>query len=224
MFYKTSALHDERTTIFGLFQCRGDLSNIECYSCVKKLQELSISLCGETLGARIQLSGCYIRYGTDDFGDKKGGGLFYKSCGGLFDDGEIGFEGVRDQAFAEVVGGGVKGFNGFCQRRYEPMFVMVQCQGVFGGGCDCRQCISNAVEIAKGECGSSVSGQIYMDDCFLSYGHFPDGFPGQFHQDEGKGKDSGRGMAIAFGGGAALLLGVTFMVFLKSWGKKNDDC
>lgn len=40
--------------------------------------------------------------------------------------------------------------------------------------------------------------------------------------DDGKGKDSGRGMAIAFGGGAALLLGVTFMVFLKSWGKKND--
>ncbi|KAA3454504.1 cysteine-rich repeat secretory protein 3-like isoform X1 [Gossypium australe] len=61
-FYKTTT-GTAQTTINGLFQCRGDLSNSDCYNCVSKLPTLSDKLCGSnTIASRIQLVGCYMLY------------------------------------------------------------------------------------------------------------------------------------------------------------------
>lgn len=61
-FFKTTT-GSGQTTITGLFQCRGDLSNVDCYSCVSQLPILIDKLCtGQPIAARIQLMGCYMLY------------------------------------------------------------------------------------------------------------------------------------------------------------------
>ncbi|KAK3012012.1 hypothetical protein RJ639_011143 [Escallonia herrerae] len=54
--------------------------------------------------------------------------------------------------------------------KYEDMHVMAECEGTLGA-CECGECVSNAVEVAQDECTDSVSGQIYVDHCFLSYSY-----------------------------------------------------
>lgn len=70
-FYKTTT-GTSQTTITGLFQCRGDLSNHDCYNCVSRLPVLSDKLCGKTIASRIQLSGCYLLYEVAGFSQISG--------------------------------------------------------------------------------------------------------------------------------------------------------
>jgi len=70
-FYKTTT-GTSTTTITGLFQCRGDLSNHDCYNCVSRLPVLSDKLCGKTIASRVQLSGCYLLYEVSGFSQISG--------------------------------------------------------------------------------------------------------------------------------------------------------
>uniref|UniRef100_A0A7N0U3N4 Gnk2-homologous domain-containing protein n=1 Tax=Kalanchoe fedtschenkoi TaxID=63787 RepID=A0A7N0U3N4_KALFE len=45
-FYKTTS-GGGQSTITGLFQCRGDLSNADCFNCVSKIPEMTDKLCGK---------------------------------------------------------------------------------------------------------------------------------------------------------------------------------
>lgn len=71
-FYKTTTGTTSQTSITGLFQCRGDLSNNDCYNCVSRLPVLSGKLCGKTIAARVQLSGCYLLYEISGFAQISG--------------------------------------------------------------------------------------------------------------------------------------------------------
>lgn len=80
-FYKTTT-GSSQTTITGLFQCRGDLSNVECYNCVSGLPILIDKLCGTPVAARIQLLGCYMLYEVSGFPQISGMEMLYKTCSG----------------------------------------------------------------------------------------------------------------------------------------------
>lgn len=175
-FYKTTT-GDDYNGISGLFQCRGDLSNNECYKCITSVPEMSNTLCNKAISARIQLHGCYVHYEADQFIDQESSKyeMLHKIC-----DEEkavaLGFEEVRDAAFAAVESGVVDG-DGYCKENYdELMQVIAQCEGDLGH-CDCGSCVGAAVQIAQEECGTSLSGQIYLDHCFVGYGYYPDGIP-----------------------------------------------
>lgn len=131
------------------------------------------------MAARVQLHGCYMHYKLDgvdsDYSGKQR--LLHKTCGddtGGFVNGGSGggFEEMRKAAFGALESGVVSG-DGFCKTRYELMEVMAQCEGGLGG-CECGECVSSAVEIAEGECGGSVSGEIYLAECFLSFAYHPE--------------------------------------------------
>lgn len=81
-FYKTST-GSGQTTISGLFQCRGDLSNVQCYKCVSGLPILIDKLCGsKPVAARIQLFGCYMLYEVAGFPQISGMEMLFKTCSG----------------------------------------------------------------------------------------------------------------------------------------------
>lgn len=103
--------------------------------------------------------------------------LLHKTCGddvgGFISGGSGGgFEEMRKAAFGVLESGVVSG-DGFCKTNYELMEVMAQCEGGLGG-CECGECVSSAVEIAEGECSGSVSGEIYLAECFLSFAYHPE--------------------------------------------------
>lgn len=164
-FFATSAGND-KVAVSGLFQCRGDLRNNDCYNCVNKLPEVSNSLCGQSLPARVQLSGCRIHYQADGVQTSRLQ-LLHKACTGK--KGSSGFQERRDAAFAAIKDCILSG-QGFCDEVYESIHVMAQCDGNLGT-CDCGECVGTALQIAQEECGYSVSGEIYLDTCFISYGY-----------------------------------------------------
>ncbi|KAH7866378.1 hypothetical protein Vadar_019570 [Vaccinium darrowii] len=213
-FYETS-VGDDYIAVSGLFQCRNDLSRDQCFNCVNRLPEM-------TVPAQIRLLGCYLHYKADGSQVSRLE-LQHKTCS-EFKAVNDGFEEVRDGALAAVVSGVVEG-NGFCDTSYESMHVIAQCQGNLEG-CDCGECVTNAVQIAQDECGESISGEVYLDSCFMSYNY--DGIneiPSNSNQGFGKGpagnSSSGRGQAIVAGGAVAVLLVFFFFYMCRSSRKKS---
>ncbi|XP_058215295.1 plasmodesmata-located protein 3-like [Rhododendron vialii] len=223
-FYETS-VGDDDIAVSGLFQCRSDLGVDQCFDCVNRLPEMSSALCGRTVPARIRLSGCYLHYKADGSQISRLE-LQHKTCSDSKAASD-GFEGVRDGAFAAVVSG-VMGGNGFCDMSYESMHVTAQCQGNLES-CDCGECVASAVQIAQDECGESISGEVYLDSCFMIYSY--DGIneiPGNSNGGNGgtfgtRNIGSGKFVAIVGGGAVAVAFALFFFYFCKSSRRKSDD-
>ncbi|KAG2696693.1 hypothetical protein I3843_07G069900 [Carya illinoinensis] len=218
-FFKAVEIYNEMA-ISGLFQCRGDINDEECYDCVNALSQISNSLCSQSMAARVQLLGCYTHYEADGFHQTSTSktNFLFKNCGKPDDEVAVSFAEIRDTAFAAMESGVVSG-NGFYSSSYDKVQVMAQCEGDLRD-CDCGECVSSAVQIAQEECGSSVAGEIYFDKCFMSYSYSPDAMP---ENRRGKNNNSTKTTAIVVGGAAAIFFGFIFFLFIKSWGKKGDD-
>ncbi|CAL9213694.1 unnamed protein product [Arabidopsis halleri] len=235
-FYKTTT-GTSTTTITGLFQCRGDLSNHDCYNCVSRLPVLSDKLCGKTIASRVQLSGCYLLYEVAGFSQISGMEMLFKTCGKSNIAG-TGFEERRDTAFGVMQNGVVSG-HGFYATTYESVYVLGQCEGDVGDT-DCSGCIKNALEKAQVECGSSISGQIYLHKCFIAYSYYPNGVPRRSSSSSSSSSSSisgssnsdpssstgatGKTVAIIVGGAAGVGFLVICLLFAKNlMRKKHDD-
>ncbi|PIM99599.1 hypothetical protein CDL12_27904 [Handroanthus impetiginosus] len=228
-FFKTTS-GSGQTTITGLFQCRGDLSNVDCYTCVSKLPILIDKLCGRPIAARMHLFGCYMLYEVAGFTQISGMEMLYKSCSGSNING-AGFEEKRDTALNSLENG-ISSSNGFYTTSYDSVYVMGQCEGDVGAS-DCGECVKSAVQRAQVECGSSVSGQIYLHKCFISYNYYPNGAPkrsssGSYASSSsspsssGPGRNTGKTVAIILGGAAGVGFLVIFMLFARGVLKKKD--
>ncbi|KAL8201748.1 hypothetical protein R6Q57_010895 [Mikania cordata] len=237
-FFKTTS-GSGSATISGLFQCRGDLNNLECYNCVSRLPILMDKLCGKTVAARLQLLGCYMLYEVAGFAQISGMEMLYKTCGSS-NAGGMGFEERRDSAFSALESGIGAGNGGFYTTNYESLYVLGQCQGDLGTS-DCGDCVKTAVQRAQVECGSSISGQIYLHRCFISYSYYPNGIPNPKKSSSSSSSSSssyyspssssssetesntGKTVAIILGGAAGVGFIVIFVLFAKNLAKKHDD-
>ncbi|KAI3746699.1 hypothetical protein L6452_09138 [Arctium lappa] len=238
MFFKTTS-GTGQASISGLFQCRGDLTNLDCYNCVSRLPILMDKLCGKTVAARIQLMGCYMLYEVSGFAQISGMEMLYKTCGST-NAGGSGFEERRDSAFTTLESGVGSGNGGFYTTSYESLYVLGQCQGDLGTS-DCGDCVKNAVQRAQVECGSSISGQIYLHRCFISYSYYPNGIPNPKKSSSSSSSSSssysspsssssgtetnaaGKTVAIILGGAAGVGFIVICLLFAKNLAKKHDD-
>ncbi|KAJ0014848.1 hypothetical protein Pint_20361 [Pistacia integerrima] len=208
--------------VSGLFQCRRDLSNDDCYNCVNSLPEISNTSCNKAAAARIQLHGCYFRYQTNELSIHQTSKfeVLHKVCGEKAED--VGFEDLRDEAFAKMENG-IIGGGGFYSGSHEHVHVMAQCEEDLVGHRQCGACVSDAVQIIRQECDNTISGQIYLDRCFISYGFIPNEEPGNSYGEHGgRNSSTGKLVAIVLGGAVALGLGLIFLMFLKSCRKKDD--
>ncbi|KAE8703999.1 Cysteine-rich repeat secretory protein 56 [Hibiscus syriacus] len=175
-FPKASSGEDPNA-IMGLYQCKGDLTTSQYYTCVSKIPEMIDKLCGKAVAARIQLSGCYSRYEIVEFKQVPATEFLYKVCGSSRASGAE-FESKRDAAF-NMAENGVKsdgGDNLFYTGQYRPFYVLGQCEGDLKTS-DCGDCVKSAFETAKEDCGDSVSGRVYLQECFISYSYYSDGVP-----------------------------------------------
>ncbi|CAA2957001.1 cysteine-rich repeat secretory protein 3-like [Olea europaea var. sylvestris] len=226
-FFKTTT-GSGQTTINGLFQCRGDLSNVDCYNCVSRLPILIDKLCGKPIAARLQLSGCYMLYEVAGFSQISGMEMLYKTCSGK-NVGGAGYEEKRDSAFSSLANG-IGNANGFYTTSYESVYVLGQCEGDVGSS-DCVECVKNALQRAQVECGSSISGQIYLHKCFISYNYYRNGVPERSSSSSsytspspsGSGQNIGKTVAIILGGAAGVGFLVIFLLFARNLIKKHDD-
>ncbi|XP_058101442.1 plasmodesmata-located protein 2-like [Magnolia sinica] len=215
-FFKTSVGSGQNAAT-GLFQCRGDLSNADCNSCIRKIPEMSSGLCGNAVAARIQLTGCYALYQITGFPQIPGTQMLYKTCS----PSEGNFEEKRDTAFAAVESG-ITGGNGFYATTYASVYAIAQCEGDLSVA-DCGQCVKEAVQKAQVECGKSVAGQVYLNRCYFSFSYYGNGVSHHSSPSGSGQQQTGKTVAIVVGGAAALAFGVICLLFLRSLLKKRDD-
>ncbi|KAG2719321.1 hypothetical protein I3760_03G261800 [Carya illinoinensis] len=213
----------DQNSIMGLYQCRGDLTLPECFNCVSKISDTADKRCGKAVAARIQLNGCYVRYEVAGFKQVSDTEFLYKVCGST-QASEAGFDQKRNTAF-DMVESGVKtdastgGF--FYTGSYESVYVLGQCEGDLGSD-DCGDCVSSAVERAKADCGESISGQVYLQKCYVSYSYYPKGVPSiSSSSGNEKQRHTQRTVALAVGGLAACGFIIVFFLFVKSVMKKR---
>lgn len=175
-FFETIVYENDETSISGTYQCRTDLTTDECHNCVSKFPQLSEELCSSSnvISSRIQLLGCYARYEEDGIENENEPGIqiLHKSCGEYKVKTNSGFEEMKNAAFLALESGVLSG-NGFCQINYESFGLMAECTANLRG-CECGECVNNAVQICEEECGNSVSGEIYLEGCFISYEYHGD--------------------------------------------------
>lgn len=229
-FYKTDSGGGggSQSSISGLYQCRGDLSNADCYNCIQKLPQLSDQLCGKVAAARIQLMGCYLLYEVSGFTQISGLQMLYKECSRNMVSGS-GFEMKRDSALTVMENGITSNGNGnngeFYTTNYQGLYVMGQCQGDLSST-DCGQCVKTAVQKAQVECGSSVAGQVYLHKCFISYNYSPGGVPTKSSSFSSGGITSGntgKTVAIIVGVTAGVGFLIIMVLFMRGLKKKDDD-
>ncbi|XP_031281050.1 plasmodesmata-located protein 1-like [Pistacia vera] len=220
--FATTTSGDGQNAIMGLYQCRGDLAVTECNTCVSKISDMVDKLCGKSIAARIQLSGCYLRYEIIGFKQVSETELIYKVCGSTQASG-TGFENKRDMAFS-VLTNGVKNSGSFYTGKYEEVYVLGQCEGDLASN-DCGDCVKSAVERAKDDCGKSIAVQIYLHKCYISYSYYPNGVPNTSSSPltagGGTRQHTQKTVAIAVGGIAVLGFGVVLLMFVWSAVKKR---
>ncbi|OIW05067.1 hypothetical protein TanjilG_02774 [Lupinus angustifolius] len=222
-----AATSGDGATVTGLYQCRGDLSNTDCYNCVRKVTDMVGKLCDADVAAvRVQLSGCYLRYEMVGFKQVPQTQLLYKLCGSKKVNNGVGFDEKRDTAFGMVENGVKSGSNMFYTGSYESLYVLGQCEGDLGND-DCGDCVSSAEQQAKTLCGDSISAQVYLHGCYISYSFYPNRVPttttssSSGSESVGGHQHTNRTVALAVGGFAALGFLIVFMLFLKSALKKK---
>ncbi|XVF21514.1 hypothetical protein REPUB_Repub12eG0096400 [Reevesia pubescens] len=220
--FSNTTSDQDPNAIMGLYQCRGDLTTSQCYSCVSKIPQISDKLCGKAVAVRVQLSGCYLRYEIVGFKQVPETEFLYKVCGSSQASGTD-FESKRDTVFDMAVDGVKSGNSLFYTGDYQSVYVLGQCEGDLSTS-DCGDCVKTAFETAKDDCGNSVSGQVYLQKCYISYSYYPNGVP-TISSPSGTGtrQHTQKTVAIAVGGVAALGFIVVCLMFLKSIMKKRSS-
>ncbi|KAL2342445.1 hypothetical protein Fmac_003730 [Flemingia macrophylla] len=149
--------------LYGLFQCRGDLANDQCSRCVARAVTQLGTLCLDSCGGALQLEGCFIKYDNAKFLGVEDKTMVVKKCGasvGLTSDALTG----RDAVLAYLQASGCT----FRTTQYGDFHGVAQCTGDLSPP-ECQDCLSDAIQRLKNECGPSPSADIYLAKCYARY-------------------------------------------------------
>ncbi|XP_042504592.1 plasmodesmata-located protein 8-like [Macadamia integrifolia] len=198
----TSASPD--VSVYGLYQCRGDLKTTECGSCTQNAVSQITLLCPNCRGASLQLDGCFVRYESFDFLGKLETNLMHKKCSGSV-GGDVEFFKRRDDVIADL-----ETATGFRVSSLGLVEGVVQCLGDLSSA-DCSSCLSEAVSKLKNVCGSAAAADVYLAKCYSKYwasGYYDSS------SDSSNDDQVGKSVAIIVGVLAGLAIVVVLLSFL----------
>lgn len=147
--------------VYGLYQCRGDLSNSECHSCVANAVSRIGSYCMGTCGGALQLDGCFVKYDNTSFVGAQDKTVVSSKCGPP----AAGYESSRDAVLAYLQGGGGQYFRVGGSGKVQGM---AQCVQDLSMG-QCADCLSEAIQRLTTECATSPWGDMFLGKCYARY-------------------------------------------------------
>ncbi|KAL6543848.1 hypothetical protein OROGR_010345 [Orobanche gracilis] len=149
--------------VYGLYQCRGDLASPDCHGCIASaVVRLGASCVGATGGA-LQLDGCFVRYDNTSFIGDEDKTVASEKCGPST-AGDTDLWTRRDAVLTYLTAGGP--------------FSRVAASGKVEGVAQCTQdlspsecqdCLSEAIQRLRSECGSSPWGDMFLGKCYARY-------------------------------------------------------
>ncbi|KAL5553231.1 hypothetical protein UlMin_040632 [Ulmus minor] len=204
-----------KETLSGLFQCRGDLNSDACSRCVRQAVSQLGPLCLDSCGGALQLEGCFVKYDNATFLGVEDKTVVVKKCGssvGYDSDGLTRRESVLTYLSA---GGAVGNSNGFFRTSNSGgVNGVAQCVGDLSPA-ECQDCLSDAVQRLRTECGPASWGDVYLAKCYARFSE------GGYHSRGGKDDDDNndneieKTLAILIGLIAGVALLIVFLSFLR---------
>ncbi|KAK7358247.1 hypothetical protein VNO77_00173 [Canavalia gladiata] len=202
-------------TVYGLYQCRGDLSNDQCSRCVTRAVTQLGTLCSSSCGGALQLEGCFVKYDNATFIGVEDKTEVVKKCGpsiGLTADVLTRREGVLanlqtlDGTFRTSGSGDFQG--------------VAQCTGDLSPT-ECQDCLSDAIQRLRTECGSTTWGQIYLAKCYARYSEAGTQSHGSNDDSNHNDDEIEKTLAILIGLIAGVALIIVFLSFLSKVCEKH---
>ncbi|KAJ7960080.1 Cysteine-rich repeat secretory protein like [Quillaja saponaria] len=194
--------------VYGLYQCRGDLSMPDCATCVARAVSQLGSLCSQTCGGALQLEGCYVKYDNATFLGVEDKTVVLKKCGssnGYNPDAMT----VRDGVLAGLAGSGGPyrvGGSGEIQG-------VAQCVGDLSFE-ECQDCVSEAIKRLKTDCGSADNGDLFLAKCYARYTTGGSHVSSKSHNDKSS-SNGEKTFAIIIGLLAGIAILIIFIAFLR---------
>ncbi|XP_015881370.2 plasmodesmata-located protein 7 [Ziziphus jujuba] len=195
-------------SVYGLYQCRGDLSMPDCATCVARAVSQVGVLCSQTCGGAVQLQGCYVKYDNNTFLGVEDKTVAMKKCGpsiGYDSDGMS----RRDAVLAALMGSGGPyrvGGSGNVQG-------LAQCVGDLSS-VECQDCLGEAIERLKTDCGTANYGDMFLAKCYARYSTGGPHFYNKAHDDKSS-NDGEKTFAIIIGLLAGVALLIIFLTFIR---------
>ncbi|KAL1540751.1 Plasmodesmata-located protein 7 [Salvia divinorum] len=150
--------------VYGLYQCRSDLSMPDCATCVARAVTRLGPLCPLACGGSVQLEGCFVKYDNASFIGVEDKTAAMKKCGPS--DGDNADQMGRRDAMLAAMSGGYGG--PYRVRGSEDVHGMAQCVGDLTAA-QCQDCVAEAIRRLKAECGGAVFGDMFLAKCYARY-------------------------------------------------------
>ncbi|KAJ4968125.1 hypothetical protein NE237_014826 [Protea cynaroides] len=172
--------------IYGLAQCRGDVSKEDCSECTKDAAKQLPELCPNQSDARIWFDYCFLRYDISNFVGKvdTSFGIIYYNVENVTDPDPVTFDKdlgalmdqVKAQALVPENHGLGKGESKITP--YETLYALVQCTRDLSQ-LYCAQCLAIAIQTfgGGGYCQHRKGCRVLYSSCYVRYELYPFYFP-----------------------------------------------
>lgn len=180
--FATSSAGKDKTLVYGLAQCRGDVSASDCSACLADAANQLPTACSYQSDARIWYDYCFVRYDSTDFAGQTDTGAGVILINVQAEDDPKAFENavgkVMGKAAAQASASGSGGL-GRAKDKYTPfvnIYGLAQCTRDLAP-LACAQCVSTALSRFGDYCGAQQGCQINYSSCRVRYEIYPFYFP-----------------------------------------------
>ncbi|XVF32085.1 hypothetical protein REPUB_Repub17cG0051600 [Reevesia pubescens] len=180
-YIATSAGRDP-DKVYGLAQCRGDVSSKDCSSCIQDAAKQIRQRCPNQADARIWYDYCFLRYSKENFVGEvdTSFGIFYFNIGNVTDPQSFNKElaALTDKIRSEAVMPKNEGL-GKGKSKLSPfvtLYALVQCTRDLSQ-IDCAQCLAIAVGNFPTFCENRKGCRVLYSSCYVRYELYPFFFP-----------------------------------------------
>ncbi|XP_071716655.1 cysteine-rich repeat secretory protein 55 [Rutidosis leptorrhynchoides] len=180
--YSATSYGTGQAQVFGLAQCRQDVSTEDCSTCIQEASKEIRNICPNNVDARIWYEYCFLRYNTENFIGQldTGYGTFYANVENVTDPNTFNEKlgALMNQISSSASTPGSKGI-GKGETELTPfvtLYALVQCTQDLSPLL-CRQCLAIAEGVFETFCDEKKGCRVIYSSCYVRYELYPFFFP-----------------------------------------------
>ncbi|XP_052171324.1 cysteine-rich repeat secretory protein 55-like [Diospyros lotus] len=180
--YTATSYGKAKDQVYGLAQCRADVSGKDCSSCIQDAAKEITNRCTDQADARIWYDFCFLRYDIKNFFGKVDVsiGIFYYNVENVTDPETFNKQlgALMDQITSQAAVPGNKG-NGRGKTKLSPfltLYALVQCTRDLPQ-LPCSQCLAIAIGNFPSFCDNRKGCRVLYSSCYVRYELYPFYFP-----------------------------------------------
>ncbi|CAI9107318.1 OLC1v1006644C1 [Oldenlandia corymbosa var. corymbosa] len=172
--YITTSYGKSNYKVYGLSQCRADVSRTTCSTCILDAAKQIRQLCPNQAGASIWYDDCFLRYDTRKFAGQVDTtvGIYFYNVENVTDPDSFNkqLETLTGQISSEAVKPGNRGFGRgkIGWSKSEDIYGLVQCTRDLSQA-SCTQCLDTAVGNLRNFCEDKKGCRVLYNSCILRY-------------------------------------------------------